>query len=78
MKSCHNCNAIYADEYNGTCTDCGAGMAGQTGDAQALRTQWARQVSSAGREGNNPRSVNPEAGLINTIRERYCMPEGNQ
>ena len=48
MKKC-KCGTLWADDYNGTCSDCGAGLATQAGTVGNLEHRFAQQNSEANR-----------------------------
>lgn len=51
MKTCPNCRVVHADEYMGTCQDCGAPMGGvQANGGGGLQFSWARQVQQSAQE----------------------------
>lgn len=53
MKACGNCRRVWADEYNGQCTDCGAPMAGmQVNGSNDLARRFADQRRKAEREAS--------------------------
>jgi hypothetical protein len=60
MKTCPNCRAIHADDYNGTCSDCGKALGGiqANGGDSSLAFSLARQTADARRE----------AGLENALK----------
>lgn len=58
MKTCSNCRAIWPDEYNGQCADCGAGMAAVEANGGGNNAfAFARQTEAGRREINEERQM---------------------
>lgn len=49
MKKCANCSYLWADDYSGTCLECGAPM-GNVSSPQNLGFAFARQIQDGVRE----------------------------
>lgn len=59
MKACHNCRRMWADEYEGQCTDCGASMAGHVSPSGGgdMKQRYAAQLAAGSREANMEQSL---------------------
>lgn len=84
MKTCQNCRCVYADDYAGTCVDCGAGMGGQVANGNGgLDFAFARQVQAGQREnaqenamrGGRYENVKVEDGLLSVARGFVTVDE---
>lgn len=58
MKTCPNCRCVYADDYAGTCHECGKGLGsiGSNGGG-GLEFRFARQIQRGDRENSMERSM---------------------
>lgn len=58
MKTCTGCGYIYADDYAGTCTECGRGMGGIQGNTTGdLSFRYARQLNDMTRTNGQETSM---------------------
>lgn len=59
MKTCPNCRAVWGDDYEGQCLDCGRPMGGVQGNATGgdLAFRYASQITQGQRETSSERSM---------------------
>lgn len=81
MKACPNCRCLWADEYGGQCTDCGAPMSGVQANSSSsggaggdLAFRYANQLASGRREADMEQALKHGSATSFRIGEKGNIP----
>ncbi len=61
MKKCPGCNYLWADDYNGTCMECGKPLGGVSASPD-LSFKYAAQIAAGRRENDSERAMARSSG----------------